>query len=80
MDLEDMVTHELLTVGMPEVAGLAVMCRCWVAIVDLDMRGTASIVKLLTVEQYSALIDDEEADYIIGLPASVFADIPSTRH
>lgn len=78
--LEEAITRELVEMGMPEVAALAIGFGNWVAICDLDSRGTVSVLTLLPLPQYSALVDDEDTDLFMGLPVTVLDGIPSTRH
>jgi hypothetical protein len=78
--LEEAITRELVEMGMAEVAALAIGFGNWVAICDLDSRGTVSILTLMPLPQYSALIDDEETELFMGLPVTALDGIPSTRH
>jgi hypothetical protein len=78
--LEEAITRELVEMGMPEVAALAIGFGNWVAICDLDSRGTVSILTLMPLPQYSALIDDEETELFMGLPVTALDGIPATRH
>ena len=52
--------------GMAEVVALAIGFGNWVAICDLDSRGTVSILTLLPLPQYSALVDDEDTELFMG--------------
>jgi hypothetical protein len=78
--LEEAITRELLEMGMAEVAALAIGFGNWVAICDLDSRGTVSIMTLLPLTEYSTLLDDEETELFMGLPVTVLDGIPATRH
>lgn len=66
--------------GMAEVAALAIGFGSWVAVCDLDPQGTASVLRLLPLSDYTALVDDEEADLFMGLPTTVLDGISATRH
>jgi hypothetical protein len=78
--LEETITRELVEMGMAEVAALAIGFGNWVAICDLDSRGTVSILTLLPLTQYSALLDDDETELFLGLPVTALDGIPATRH
>jgi len=78
--LEETITRELVEMGMAEVAALAIGFGNWVAICDLDSRGTVSIMTLLPLTQYSALLDDDETELFLGLPITALDGIPATRH
>jgi hypothetical protein len=78
--LEEAITRELVEMGIAEVAALAIGFGNWVAICDLDSRGTVSVLTLMPLPQYSALVEDEETDLFLGLPVTVLDGIPSTRH
>jgi len=78
--LEEAIIRELVGMGMAEVTALAIGFGNWVAICDLDSRGTASVLTLLPLNQYSAMVDDEETELFMGLPVTVLDGIPSTRH
>ena len=78
--LEEAITRELVEMGLSEVAALAIGFGNWVAICDLDSRGTVSVLTLLPLAQYSALVDDEETELFLGLPVTVLDGIPATRH
>jgi hypothetical protein len=78
--LEEAITRELVEMGLSEVAALAIGFGNWVAICDLDSRGTVSVLTLMPLPQYSALVEDEETDLFLGLPVTVLDGIPSTRH
>lgn len=78
--LEEAIARELLDMGMAEVAALAIGFGSWVAVCDLDPRGTASVLRLLPLADYTALVDDEEADLFMGLPTTVLDGISATRH
>ena len=78
--LEETITRELVEMGMAEVAALAIGFGNWVAICDLDNRGTVSILTLLPLTQYSALLDDDETELFLGLPVTALDGNPATRH
>jgi hypothetical protein len=78
--LEEAITRELIEMGMVEVAALAIGFGNWVAICDMDSRGTVSILTLMPLPEYSALIDDEETELFMGLPVTALDGIPATRH
>jgi hypothetical protein len=78
--LEEAITRELVEMGMAEVAALAIGFGNWVVVCDLDSRGTVSVLTLMPLAQYSALVDDEETELFMGLPVTVLDGIPSTRH
>ncbi|EWY39018.1 hypothetical protein N825_08430 [Skermanella stibiiresistens SB22] len=78
--LEQTIARELLDMGMAEVAALAVGFGGWVAICDLDANGTASVLRLLPLTDYTALVDDEESDMFMGLPTAVLDGISPTKH
>jgi hypothetical protein len=78
--LEEAIIRELLEMGLAEVAALAIGFGNWVAICDLDSRGTVSIMTLLPLTEYSTLLDDEETELFMGLPVTVLDGIPATRH
>ena len=78
--LEEVITRELVEMGLSEVAALAIGFGNWVAICDLDSRGTVSVLTLMPLPQYSALVEDEETELFLGLPVTVLDGIPSTRH
>ena len=78
--LEEAITRELVEMGMAEVAALAIGFGNWVVVCDLDSRGTVSVLTLMPLPQYSALVEDEETDLFLGLPVTVLDGIPSTRH
>jgi hypothetical protein len=78
--LEEAIIRELLDMGLAEVAALAIGFGNWVAICDLDSRGTVSIMTLLPLTEYSTLLDDEETELFMGLPVTVLDGIPATRH
>ena len=78
--LEETITRELVEMGMAEVAALAIGFGNWVAVCDLDSRGTVSILTLLPLAQYSALLDDDETELFLGLPVTALDGIPATRH
>jgi hypothetical protein len=78
--LEEAIIRELVGMGMAEVTALAIGFGNWVAVCDLDSRGTASVLTLLPLNQYSAMVDDEETELFMGLPVTVLDGIPSTRH
>ena len=78
--LEETITRELVEMGMAEVAALAIGFGNWVAVCDLDSRGTVSILTLLPLTQYSALLDDDETELFLGLPVTALDGIPATRH
>ena len=78
--LEEAITRELVEMGMTEVAALAIGFGNWVAVCDLDSRGTVSILTLLPLTQYSALVDDDETELFLGLPVTALDGIPATRH
>ncbi len=78
--LEESITREMVDMGMAEVVALAIGFGNWVAICDLDSRGTVSILTLLPLPQYSALVDDEDTELFMGLPVTALDGIPSTRH
>jgi len=78
--LEETITREMVEMGMAEVAALAIGFGEWVAICDLDSRGTVSVLTLLPLAQYSVMVDDEETELFMGLPVTVLDGIPATRH
>jgi hypothetical protein len=78
--LEETITRELVEMGMAEVAALAIGFGNWVAVCDLDSRGTVSILTLLPLTQYSGLLDDDETELFLGLPVTALDGIPATRH
>jgi hypothetical protein len=78
--LEEAIVRELVDMGMAEVAALAVGFGSWVAVCDLDSHGTASVLTLLPLTEYSALVDDEETELFMGLPVTVLDGIRTTRH
>ncbi len=78
--LEETITRELVEMGMAEVAALAIGFGNWVAVCDLDSRGTVSILTLLPLAQYSALLDDDETELFLGLPVTALDGILATRH
>jgi hypothetical protein len=78
--LEETITRELVEMGMAEVAALAIGFGNWVAVCDLDSRGTVSILTLLPLTQYSGMLDDDETELFLGLPVTALDGIPATRH
>jgi hypothetical protein len=78
--LEETITRELVEMGMAEVAALAIGFGDWVTVCDLDSHGTVSVLTLLPLAQYSALVDDDETELFMGLPVTALNGIPFTRH
>jgi hypothetical protein len=78
--LEEAIIRELVGMGMAEVAALAIGFGDWVTVCDLDSHGTVSVLTLLPLAQYSALVDDDETELFMGLPVTALNGIPFTRH
>jgi hypothetical protein len=78
--LEEVITRELVEMGLSEVAALAIGFGNWVTICDLDSHGTVSVLALLPLAHYSALVDDDETELFLGLPVTALDGIPFTRH